>query len=83
MDTLPRAFRTLPFAVDELVPGTNTLEIKPTVFCIWPKARALLRRHVKTAVITLLLINSHEDIFRYISGHAVLDEDTIKIEQKM
>ena len=30
----------------------------------------------------IVLINSHEDIFRYISGHAVLDEDTIKIEQK-
>ena len=23
----------------------------------------------------IVLINSHEDIFRYISGHAVLDED--------
>ena len=49
---LPRALRTLRFAVDELVPGTNTLETKPTVFCISPKARALLRRHVKTAAIT-------------------------------
>ena len=52
MDTLPRALRTLRFAVDELVPGTNTLETKPTVFCIPPKARALLRGHVKIAVIT-------------------------------
>ena len=52
MDTLPRALRTLRFAVDELVPGTNTLEKKPTVFCIRPKARALLRGHVKIAVIT-------------------------------
>ena len=31
----------------------------------------------------MVLINSHEDIFRYISGHEVLDDDTIKIEQKM
>ena len=30
MDTLPRALRTLRFAVDELVPGTKTLETKPT-----------------------------------------------------
>ena len=30
-----------------------------------------------------MLINSYEDIFRYISGDAVLDEDSIKIEQKM
>ena len=46
MDTLPRALRTLRFAVDELVAGINTLETKPTVFC------ALLRRHVKIAAIT-------------------------------
>ena len=52
MDTLPRALRTLRFAVDALVPGTNTLETKPTVFCIPPKAKALLRGHVKIAVIT-------------------------------
>ena len=75
--------RILRFAVDELVPGANTLETKPTVFCIRPKARGLLRGHVKIAVITLLLINPHEDIFRYISGQAVLDEDAIKIERKM
>ena len=30
VDTLPRALRTLRFAVFELVPGTNTLETKPT-----------------------------------------------------
>ena len=30
----------------------------------------------------IVLIKSHQDIFRYISGHGVLDEDTIKIEQK-
>ena len=30
----------------------------------------------------IVLINSQEDIFGYISGHAVLDEDNIKIEQK-
>ena len=52
MDTLPRALRTLPFAVDELVPGTNTLETKPTVFCILPRAKALLRGHVKIEAIT-------------------------------
>ena len=30
VDTLSRALGTLRFAVDELVPGTNTLATKPT-----------------------------------------------------
>ena len=30
----------------------------------------------------VVLINSHEDILGYISGHAVLGEDTIRVEQK-
>ena len=40
------------------------------------------RLYQRYCVYYIVLINSHEDIFRYISGHAVLDEDTIKIEQK-
>ena len=52
VDTLPRALGTLRFAVDEIVSGTNILETNPTLFCIRPKARALLRGHVKIAVIT-------------------------------
>ena len=52
------------------------------LFRIPPIARAILRGHIKIAVIQIVLINSHEDSFRYISGHAVLDGDTIKIEQK-
>ena len=52
VDTLPRALRTLRFAVDELVPDTHTVETKPPVGCIPPKVRALLRGHVKIAVIT-------------------------------
>ena len=49
------------------------------MFCIPPIAGAILRADIEIAVI-IVLINSHEDIFGYISGHALLD--TIKIEQK-
>ena len=49
------------------------------MFCIPPIARAILHGDIKRAVI-IVLINSYEDIFGHISGHALLD--TIKIEQK-
>ena len=40
-------------------------------------AQTLERYHVDTlnSGYYIVLINSHEDIFRYISGHSVLDED--------
>ena len=50
------------------------------LFYIPPIARAILRVDIKMAVI-IVLINSHEDIFAYISGHVLLD--TIKIDLDM
>ena len=50
------------------------------LFYIPSIARAILRVDIKMAVI-IVLSNSHQDIFAYISGHVLLD--TIKIDLDM